>query len=242
MPASLAGWHERQHEFEFSPTISEVYMAQHGSLHGAENSGEPNDRSPQQNSVDDLPGHHHFGPAPPDGGVDESRVCLLDTACTACMHSRRWRLAYEKTLPSGMVCSATSATKTFHVANGATTEQRAVVWKIPIFLQGHVGEVYSAEIEDAACSTPLLLSISAMTALDMVLHVRQKLVVVNSLNITVPMLITKTKHLAIEVCYIESSSSMASKTMTFLDLFASQRSKILWSTSSRKARCRFSPS
>ena len=90
-------------------------MAQHGGLHGAENSGEPNDRNPQENSVDDLPGHHHFGPAPPDGGVDESRVCLLDTACTACMHYRRWRLAYEKTLPSGMVCSATSATKTFFI-------------------------------------------------------------------------------------------------------------------------------
>ena len=176
-------------------------MTEDGGLHErGENSGEPNTVPPQQNSLDE-PGHHHFGPAPPPGGIDESRVCLLDTACTSCMHSKKWREAYESTLPEGMSCSPTASTKSFHFANGATTDERATVWRIPIFLEGHKGEVFSAEITSG--STPLPLSIAAMTALDMVLHVREQLVEVKSLNLQLPMLVTQSRHLAIEVCYKE---------------------------------------
>ena len=111
------------------------------------------------------------------------------------------REAYESTLPEGMSCSPTASTKSFHFANGATTDERATVWRIPIFLEGHKGEVFSAEITSG--STPLLLSIAAMTALDMVLRVREQLVEVKSLNLQLPMLVTLSRHLAIEVCYKE---------------------------------------
>ena len=119
------------------------------------------------------------------------------------MHSRRWREAYEKSLPAGLTCSPTATTKSFHLANGASTDERAVVWRVPIFLQGFKGEVCSAEI--ASGTTPLLLSISAMTALDMVLflRLREKMVEIRSLELTARMLTTQAKHLAIEVCFKE---------------------------------------
>ena len=113
---------------------------------------------------------HQFGVV--DGALDESRVCLLDTGCTSCMHSKRWRIAYEKRLPSGMSCEETTQTKTFHFADGSSTSNRVSVWKIPVFLGGRRGEVLSAEIPTG--STPLLLSITAMDALDMILFVKDR--------------------------------------------------------------------
>ena len=139
--------------------------------------------------------HHQMEKGP--GGIDESRVCLLDTACTSCMHSREWRLAYEKHLPPGLQCSQTDQLKTFHFANGSSTEEQVRVWKIPMLIAGHRGEVFSAEIPTG--SVPLLLSIAAMEALDMTLSMRSRQVQIGVLNVQVPMLITRTKHRAIDI-------------------------------------------
>lgn len=133
---------------------------------------------------------HHF---------DEGRVALLDTACTACMHSRAWRLAFEKSLPPDAVCQPTPLRKTFHFANGASSSEKLVVWRIPIFLGGFRGEVHSAEVPEG--NTPLLLSIAAMSALDMVIRLKKQIVEVNRLSLELPMLITRTKHLAVQVAF-----------------------------------------
>ena len=120
--------------------------------------------------------HRHFGPATSE-------------------ETFRWREAYQRSLPEGMVCQPTDKKKTFHFANGSSTTEQIVVWEIPIYLKGHTGEVYSAEVPDGA--TPLLLSIAAMTALDMVLRVREQVVEVGTLDLKLPMLKTRSKHLAI---------------------------------------------
>ena len=133
------------------------------------------------------------------GEVDESKVALLDTACTSCLHSRRWREAYMKNLPPEFVsqCAPTATRKTFHFANGASTPDKLVVWRIPIFVKNVPGEVFSAEVESG--STPLLLSIPAMKALAMVLDMQAETVFVGALKVNVEMLTTRTKHLAIRV-------------------------------------------
>ena len=66
-------------------------------------------------------------------------------------------------------------------------------------LEGYRGEVFSAEVPSG--HTPLLLSISSMAALDMVIHVKDQKVFVNSLNIEMTLFTTKTRHLAIWVAY-----------------------------------------
>ena len=185
---------------EISPTFG-IYALGEGGLH--ENLvDEPNvaDHRVFQNSIDSQQQeHHHFGPAVCEGELDESRLCLLDTACTACMHSRRWRESYERLLPENLRCTQTPIRKSFHFANGSSTEAKAVVWKIPIFIKGYQGEVYSAEIEQGM--TPLLLSISAMSALDMVIHLKEQVVQVRKLDLEVPMLVTKSRHLAIDIAF-----------------------------------------
>ena len=99
---------------------------------------------------------------------------------------------YQKALP-------TPYRKLFHFANGASTEDQVPVWRIPIFLKGYRGEVFSAEVPSG--HTPLLLSISSMAALDMVIHVKDQKVFVNSVNIEMTLFTTKTRHLAIWVAY-----------------------------------------
>ena len=207
MVALLATTSDRWQRRRFSP-IASVYMANSDGLHESSRNleDEPNEALPQPENSEDVvfetpPAHHHFGPATPSGVLDESRVCLLDTACTSCMHSTRWREAFQRTLPAGMTCTPTATTKAFHFADGSTTNERAIVWRIPIFICGHHGEVFSAEIKSGG--TPLLLSIAAMDALDMVLHVRKQMVQVNTLGVEVPMLVTRSKHVAIEICYNE---------------------------------------
>ena len=133
-----------------------------------------------------------------NGEADESRLCLLDVACTACMHSRRWREAYEKSLPEGLQCTPTTQRKSFHFANGSSTEEQAVVWKVPIFLKGHRGEVFSAEIKNG--NTPLLLSIAAMVSLNMLLFVKDRKVKIQELQLEVDMIITRTKHFGHRGC------------------------------------------
>ena len=140
---------------------------------------------------------------------DESRVALLDTACTACMHSQSWRLQYEKFLPSGVECSQTPIRKTFHFANGSSSENKLVVWRIPIFLGGYRGEVHSAEVPEG--NTPLLLSIAAMSALDMVIRLKKLVVEVNRLDLELPMFVTRTKHLAVEVAYSQNVPAVPPK-------------------------------
>ena len=140
-------------------------------------------------------GHHQMGEGP--RGIDESRVCLLDTACTSCMHSREWRVNYARHLPEGIQCEETDQWKVFHFANGSSTSERAQVWKIPVVIAGHRGVVLSAEIPTG--STPLLLSITAMSALDMSLHMQRRTVAIGALKSEVPMLLTRTRHLALDL-------------------------------------------
>ncbi len=168
------------------------------------NNNEPNQVPTENNGSENLEaqlqdGGHHFGPPSDEAPVDESKICLLDTACTACMHSRKWRLEYQKTLPHGVCCTVTPAKKVFHFANGQSSGDSLQVWRIPIFLNGYKGEVYSAEVPEG--NTPLLMSISSMTALDMVLHMRLAEVEVKALQVTLPLVTTKTKHVGIEVAY-----------------------------------------
>lgn len=50
--------------------------------------------------------HHELDDS--DGG-GEGRMALVDTACTSCMHSKAWRIAYSKTLPEGHQCERTAS-------------------------------------------------------------------------------------------------------------------------------------
>ena len=131
-----------------------------------------------------------------DGQVNEGRVALLDTACTSCLHSRLWRERYSQTLLAGTKCEETAIRKSFHFANGASTDDKLVVWRVPIYLGGLAGEVFSAEVEQG--STPLLLSIPALDALDSVVHMKDRYVELRALQIE---FISKTGHLAVEVAY-----------------------------------------
>ena len=133
-----------------------------------------------------------------DGHINEAHVALLDTACTACLHSKKWRQAYSLTLPPGYQCTATSSKKTIHFANGES-ESRMVVWRIPIFLQGVAGEVHSAELDAGA--TPLLFSIPAMQALDMVLCMKDLKVGIRALDLEMPMQVTRSKHIALNIAF-----------------------------------------
>ena len=133
-----------------------------------------------------------------DGHIIEARVALLDTACTACLHSKKWRQACSLTLPPGYQCTATSSKKTFHFANG-DSESRMVVWRIPIFLQGVAGEVHSAELDTGA--TPLLFPIPAMQALDMALYMKDLKVGVRTLDLEMPMQVTRSKHIALDIAF-----------------------------------------
>ena len=166
-----------------------------GDAQNSMNDNEPNQRAMQQhlekNSKDDV-----------SRGSAEEHFALLDTACTDCMHSKAWREAYERSLPEDERCSPTSHRKTFHFANGDSTDDKVTVWKIPIYVGGFKGEVYSAEMPKG--NTPLLLSIAAMTALDMVVFLKKKIVMVGKLNIELPLINTQPNHLAIDVAYDQS--------------------------------------
>ena len=248
-------------------------MAKAEVLHG-ENSEEPNAQEQQPSTVDDYNSGPHQLVESENGEADESRLCLLDTACTACMHSRRWREAYEKSLvhmlthplrpppplnqpkaqpapilargglpvtqPSPLfpehchplprppcrpqprsICQAPKS----HLRQLSATEEQAVVWKVPIFLKGHRGEVFSAEIENG--NTPLLLSIAAMASLNMVLFVKDRKVKIQELQLEVDMIITRTKHLAIEVAYNPKYQSERGTTTNTRPRFISEKEDLL---------------
>ena len=166
-----------------------------GSLH--ENEEEPRD-SHTPNSPPVSQQVPHFEESPQQW-QEEGSMALIDTACTACMHSRSWREQYQQTLPEGLECSPTPYKKLFHFANGASTEDQIPVWRVPIFLTGYRGEVFSAEVPSG--HTPLLLSISSMAALDMVIHVKKQKAFIGSLNIEMSLFTTRTRHLAIWIAY-----------------------------------------
>ena len=132
-------------------------------------------------------------------GINEARLALVDTACTSCMRSKQWRIEYSKTLPEGFECVETKQSKVFHFADGSTTTTRAPVWKIPIFLGNRPGFVQSAEIPTG--TTPLLLSIASLVALDAVLFMRKKVMRVGELQMDLELVETGTKHLAIRVAF-----------------------------------------
>ena len=180
-------------------------------MHGLENSGpEPNDCETE--FVGSAPQTHVFAQAlasnapRPLGGhdstLDESKLCLLDTACTSCLHSRRWRQAFEKWLPDGVSCFRTGQVKNFHFANGQS-ESELTVWRVPVYLNNIYGEIFSAELPGGG--TPLLLSLQTMTALGMVLDLAAQKVTVKTLGIEMAMIKTATKHIALEVAYDATS-------------------------------------
>ena len=104
--------------------------------------------------------------------MDESKLCLLDSARTACMHSQRWRMAYDKSLPGELRCESTGQSKVFHFANGSSTAESAtVIMEDPGVLRQ---QKRPAEITEA------------MTALDMALHLRERQVIIKNLNLKLP--------------------------------------------------------
>ena len=68
-----------------------------------------------------------------------------------------------------------------------------------VIVQNRPGEVFSAEVETG--TTPLLLSIPALIALDAVIHMREKRINLRSLGVELPLRETRTKHLAMMVSY-----------------------------------------
>ena len=132
---------------------------------------------------------------------DERRLGLLDTACTSCMHSRAWREAYAQHLPPHLTCQETPPTKSFTFVDGSSTDSKMVVWRIPLLFGGHPGEVYAAEVETG--NTPLLLSIPAMEALDMSIFLTKKEVHLGKLGISLPLVVTRTRHLAVDLLNAE---------------------------------------
>ncbi len=71
--------------------------------------------------------------------------------------------------------------KTFHFADGSNTGTKIFIWKIPIFMKGRPGEVFSAEVDTG--TTPLLLSIPSLIALDAVLYMRERKVSLRALKV-----------------------------------------------------------
>ena len=68
-----------------------------------------------------------------------------------------------------------------------------------MIVQNRPGEVFSAEVETG--TTPLLLSIPALIALDAVIHMRERRINLGSLGVELPLRETRTKHLAMMVSY-----------------------------------------
>ena len=165
----MVPWHDTGKTGGVSLPLAVACMVE-GESKNSEHDNEPNQEAMQptldENSNGEVSQEGHFA--------------LLDTACTACMHSKAWREAYQRSLPEGEKCSQTPHRKTFHFANGDSAENKVTVWRIPIYVGGFKGEVYSAEMPKG--NTPLLLSIAAMTALDMVVFLKKKVVAVGKLK------------------------------------------------------------
>ena len=134
---------------------------------------------------------------------DMATVALVDTACTLCMHSKLWREAYEKYLPEHLVCKKTDRTRNFSFANGSR-EKRVPVYIIPIGIAGYSGEVHSTEVPTG--KTPLLISLSALDALDAKIDLRGRKVAFKALDVVVPLIPTPTRHLGINIAEFSMES------------------------------------
>ena len=130
-------------------------------------------------------------------GVDESSLALIDTACTMSVHSTAWRVAFCKHLPDGRQCYKTDKMKRFHFAGGGETPEPCPVWVIPISFDGRDGEVHSTEVPTG--TTPLLLSISVLEALDAVVHVKDMMMDLRAMKLQLRLIRTGSRHLAIDV-------------------------------------------
>ena len=130
-------------------------------------------------------------------GVDESRLALVDTACTMCMHSTAWRLAFNKHLPADRQCYVTDKRKKFTFAGGGKTPEPCPVWVIPISFDGRDGEIHSTEVPTG--TTPLLLSISVMEVLDAVVHVKDMVIDLKAMGLKLKLLRTGSRHLGVDV-------------------------------------------
>ncbi|CAE7547722.1 GIP [Symbiodinium pilosum] len=91
---------------------------------------------------------------------DERGLCLLDTACASCLHSRKWRQRFEALLPEDKRGQPTMQKQSFDFANGDSAKENITVWRLPVFFANIPEEVYSSELPDG--ETPLLFSIQAM--------------------------------------------------------------------------------
>ena len=117
----MVRWHDTRRTPEVSRPLAIACMVE-GDAKNSEHEDEPNQDAMQptldKNSKENV--------------SQEGHLALLDTACTACMHSKAWREAYERSLLEDEKCIPTPHRKTFHFANGDSTENKVTVWKIPI--------------------------------------------------------------------------------------------------------------
>ena len=191
------------HEMENSVNVDSPQgeITENEQLHGGGFSGNNSEQTSKNLDSVSLPtesalkSHHQLESR--RGQLNEAKVALIDTACTSCMHSKAWRVAYSRFLPDGHQCVQTERTKVFHFADGSSSSKALSGWEIPIFLGGKLGSVFSAEVESG--STPLLLSIASLAALDAVIFVRDQKIVLRNLDVELPLLYTQTKHLAMHV-------------------------------------------
>ena len=150
-----------------------------------------------------LRAHHQLKES---SGVNESRSALVDPALTSCMHSQSWRIEYSKSLPPGYECMRTEHSKVLNFADGSSTSTRAPCGKFQNFLGNRPGFVHSAEVGTG--TTPLLLSIASLVALDAILFMRRKIMRVEELQMDLELVETGTKHLAVRVAYDEHLSGV----------------------------------
>ena len=115
---------------------------------------------------------------------------LLDIACTACMHSRKWRLAYDR-----HVLRTGSAKRQLALRLSSLQMVSALRPRCGGF--GRRGEVLSAEVVTG--STPLLLSVTSMEPLQMDLFLRERRAHIGALGVDVEILQTRAKHRAIDL-------------------------------------------
>ena len=165
-----------------------------------------------------LRAHHQLKES---SGVNESRSALVDPALTSCMHSQSWRIEYSKSLPPGYECMRTEHSKVLNFADGSSTSTRAPCGKFQNFLGNRPGFVHSAEVGTG--TTPLLLSIASLVALDAILFMRRKIMRVEELQMDLELVETGTKHLAVRVAYDETFVGRSSKQSRHTSLQVSER-------------------
>ena len=139
---------------------------------------------------------------------DDELVALVDTACTRCMHGRRWRRRLERLLAkAGRRVKVTAGQRSFKFAGDAEAKTNVVV-EFPIGIKGHEGMIRSPEVGE---HTPLLLSIGALKALGMKMDLERhpNHVYFGKIQAWVPLIKTKTGHLGIRIDQFADRNMMA---------------------------------